>query len=152
MQEHSAQHSESSTPIKTRKFYKKNKFRAKPTGQFKSKLESTIWKQLPHKRKDIKLQYETVRLDYVMKKTYIPDVVVDLPDGRRIFIEIKGWFRPEDRTKMIAAKAFNPDLDIRIVFAKDNPLRKGSKSHNSDWCRKHGFEYAVGEVPREWFQ
>jgi predicted nuclease of restriction endonuclease-like RecB superfamily len=119
---------------------------------FKSKLEKKLWKQLPHKRKDIKLSYETCRLDYVVKKTYLPDVVVDLPNGRRFFIEIKGWFRPEDRTKMIATKAFNPDLDIRLVFDKDNPINKGSKTRYSDWANKNGFQYAVGEIPKEWFQ
>lgn len=137
--------------MKRKKYNKRQKFNATAKGPFKSKLENNIWSQLPHKRKDIKFSYETETLDYVMRKRYIPDVPVVLPDGRKFYIEVKGWFRPEDRTKMIAVKAFNPDLDIRIVFASDSPLRKGSKTRYSDWCRKHGFEYAIGKVPERWF-
>lgn len=130
---------------------KRQKFNAKATGKFKSRLENTVWKQLPHKRKGFKFAYESEKLIYVTQRRYIPDIVVKKPNGEKFYIEIKGWFRSEDRTKMIAAKAFNPDLDIRIVFASDSPLRKGSNKRYSDWCKKHGFQYAIGEVPKEWF-
>ena len=135
-----------------RKGKKRFSRKAIKTGIFKSKLEQTVWKQLPHKRKDVKLKYEAERLDYVMKKTYIPDFIVELPDGNKFYIEVKGYLRPEDRTKMVAAKAFNPDLDIRMLFAQDNILYKGAKSRYSDWAKKNGFQYAIGTVPKEWFK
>jgi predicted nuclease of restriction endonuclease-like RecB superfamily len=122
-----------------------------PTNGFKSRLESRIWSQLPTKKKDYKFSYETDKLDYVMRKTYIPDIVVVKPDGTKMYIEIKGWFRPEDRTKMVAAKAFNPDVDIRIVFADDSKISKNSSTRYSQWCKKNGFPYAIGHIPKEWF-
>jgi len=67
------------------------------------------------------------------------------------FIEVKGYLRPEDRTKMLAAIEANPGLDLRLLFSKDNVLRKGSKTKYSDWCNKHGIKYAIGTVPKEWF-
>ena len=92
------------------------------------------------------------KLDYVVRRTYLPDFLVVLESGKSFFIEVKGWFRPEDRTKMIAVKAYNPDLDIRLVFSNDGKLSSKSSSRYSDWCRKHGFEFAIGHIPEKWFK
>lgn len=51
---------------------------------------------------------------------------------------------------MIAVKEFNPELDIRFYFPYDNKLRKSSKTRYSDWCRKNGFPFYVGKVPKIW--
>lgn len=54
---------------------------------------------------------------------------------------------------MVAVKENHPTIDIRIVFYRDNPsqLGRGSKSRPSDWALKNGFPFAVGSIPREWF-
>jgi len=54
---------------------------------------------------------------------------------------------------MVSIKEQNPDLDIRIVFYRDNPsqLGRGSKTRPSDWAIKYGFPFAVKEIPKEWF-
>lgn len=78
---------------------------------------------------------------------YTPDVV--LPNG--IHVEIKGRFTGEARTKMIAVKKCNPDVDIRFLFQRDDWCTKNHKMRYSEWCEKNGFDYAIGEViPSEW--
>lgn len=52
---------------------------------------------------------------------------------------------------MEAVKKDNPELDIRIVFMRDGPLRKGGKMRASDWAEKAGFVYCVGPIPKDWF-
>lgn len=93
--------------------------------------------------------YETDSLPYTIRRNYIPDFVVHLPNGAVRYIEAKGYLRPEDRTKMRAVKEANPLLDIRFVFAKDN-LVTGSKMRYSDWAIKYGFPYSIGSVPKDW--
>lgn len=117
-------------------------------------LELSILKVIKHiKPRKVKVAYESERLPYHLTRAYVPDFVIDLSGGRKLYIEAKGYLRPGDRTKMIAVKKANPDLDIRFVFAKDNILYKGSKSRYSDWCKTNGFLYHVGlDIPKEWFR
>jgi hypothetical protein len=97
--------------------------------------------------------YETERLNYVLSQTYKPDIIVTFKDGRKLFIECKGWFRPEDRTKMAAVKLANPELDIRFVFPRNNRLNKNTETLYSDWCEKHNYPYHIGvEVPKAWLK
>ena len=98
------------------------------------------------------LTYEKHSLRYVLPKKYIPDFEVTTKSGRKFFIEVKGYLRPEDRTKMVAVKFNNPDADIRLLFAKNQPISKGSKTTYMDWARKHGYEAAVGKIPKSWLK
>ena len=93
-------------------------------------------------------EYETWVIEYDRPQQYKPDFI--LPNG--IIIEAKGRFESKDRTKHLLVREQHPDLDIRFVFAQDNPLNKGSKSRYSDWCQKHGFQYAFLKVPKEWLK
>lgn len=65
-------------------------------------------------------------------------------------IEAKGRFTSRDRTKMLAVKA--EGHDVRLVFMRDNKLRPQSSTRYSDWARKHGFAYSVGEPDTKWFK
>ncbi len=117
-----------------------------------SGLEVDTLKKLK-KLKSIKsVTYETSSFPYTIRKTYIADFTIGTRDGRTIYVETKGWFRPQDRTKMRAVKEANPTADIRMVFPQDNKLNKTSKMRYSDWCEKYGIRYHVGPVPREWFE
>jgi Phage endonuclease I len=80
-----------------------------------------------------------------VERTYTPDFAIGT-----ILIETKGRFTSADRSKMLAVKAAHLELDIRLLFMRDQPIRKGSKTRYSDWCVKHGFQYAIGAVPPEW--
>lgn len=99
------------------------------------------------------LEYESEVLSYIETKDYRPDFIITKKDGSKIYIESKGFFPYPDRAKMVAVKASHPDLDIRIVFYRDNPsqLGRGSKSRPSDWAIKNNFPFAIKEIPRDWF-
>lgn len=114
--------------------------RNKKTGMFP--YESTIYETRPKKR-GVKYGYETSELTYTITRTYIPDFTVTFPDGRILYIEVKGWLRPEDRVKMRSVKEHNPTLDIRFIFPKES-------KRNSMWCKRYGFPYAIGAIPAEW--
>lgn len=106
-------------------------------------------------KKGDKVTYENSELEYVISFKYVPDFEIELADGRVFYIEAKGLGRPFDydsRRKLETVKAQHPDKDIRIVFYRDGILRKGSKFRASDWARKHGFPFAIGRVPKEWFE
>ena len=96
-------------------------------------------------------KYETIRLPYVPKvRHYTPDFYIPETD---IYIEAKGRVTREDRTKMLLIKQQHPECDIRFVFANaKNKLYKNSKTTYSDWCNKHGFDWAEKTVPREWLK
>jgi hypothetical protein len=54
---------------------------------------------------------------------------------------------------MAAVIEQNPDLDIRMLFMRNNPITKTSKTKYSDWCDKRGIKYHIsanGSVPEEW--
>lgn len=97
--------------------------------------------------------YETEKLKYTVERSYKPDIIITMNTGRKIYIECKGWFRPEDRSKMLAVKRANPTLDIRFIFPRNNKLNKNTTTLYSDWCDKNGFLYHVGtEVPKDWLK
>lgn len=85
---------------------------------------------------------------YTLSKRYTADFRIG-----DLYIETKGWFRPEDRTKMKAVKKAYPDLDIRIVFQNANS-RLNSKlprsQTNAQWAERNGFPWAHKEIPSEW--
>lgn len=126
------------------------KWNNKKTGEFKSRLEAQMYRKAKAVFKGKRVGYEVSILSYTVPREYRPDLTVMRSDGKPMFIEIKGYFRPEDRSKMRYVKLCNPDADIRMVFAQDNKLRKNSKSRYSDWCTKNGFPYAIGQIPQGW--
>lgn len=82
-------------------------------------------------------------------RNYIPDFI--LPNG--IVIEFKGKLDRTVREKMALVFEQNPDLDIRLVFMRNNKISKTSKTRYSDWCDKRGIKYHVseeGKIPDEW--
>lgn len=82
--------------------------------------------------------------------TYVPDF--QLENG--IYVEAKGNFNRESRTKMALVIEQNPDKDIRLLFMRDNFISKTSQTRYSTWCIKRGIKYHVslnGSVPEEWY-
>lgn len=78
--------------------------------------------------------------------TYTPDFI--LPNG--VIIEVKGKFTAAMRTIMLNVIKWNPDLDIRMCFQRDNKIHSGSKTHYSDWCKQHNIQYCIGKIPSSW--
>ena len=125
----------------------RSKTKANKTGKYKSGLEAQVAKWT----KKYNGKYESETISYVQPKRYKPDFVFTNTDGRKWYLEVKGWFRYEDQAKMKAVKFSSPDLDIRMYFPHDNKVQS-SKMKNSEWCEKYGFPYAIGKIPRSWFK
>jgi hypothetical protein len=96
----------------------------------------------------VKYEYESTKVPYILQCNYTPDFL--LPNG--VYLETKGQLTEEDRRKMKAVKAANPELDIRFVFqAPFNKIYKGSKTTYAKWAEKHGFLWcAFHSIPIEW--
>lgn len=105
-----------------------------------------MYKELCRKYGKNNVEYEADVLHYL--SNYYPDFTVTRGE-RKLFIETKGYFRPKDRSKMRLVKEFNPDIDLRIIFQRDNfysPTMSYSK-----WSNKNGIKYAVGsDFKKSW--
>ena len=112
---------------------------------FRSGLEERFSKYLD--KHAVPYLFEAERFSYVTESKYTPDFF--FPNG--VIIECKGFFKPSDRRKMLAVKAQHPDLDIRLVFQRNNTLSKQSKTTYGAWADKHGFKWCVfPDVPQDW--
>ena len=96
--------------------------------------------------------YEKDTFAYLLARHYTPDFKIMTSSGKYFYVETKGYFRSEDRAKLIAVKKTNPLIDIRIIFMQDKKIRKSGKMKYSDWAIKYGFMYAFNKVPREWLK
>jgi hypothetical protein len=113
---------------------------------YKSDLELMI--ALDAQKRGIKLEYEPIRLPYVIEHNYTPDWRIP---GTNIIIEAKGYFTTEERAKMLAVKEAHPDLDIRLIFQDGGKrLSKTSNTTYGMWATKHGFTWAQGPIPFQW--
>lgn len=106
----------------------------------RNKFELGLEKQL--QKAKVSFKYESERIPYILARHYIPDFIVITPTGK-IYIEAKGYFRPEARSKMVAVKKLNPQLDIRIVFY-------AYSKKNVNWAVRNGFRYSIKTIPQEW--
>ena len=116
---------------------------------YRSGLEGTVAKQLVAAGlSPLAAAYETERIPYVDPRVhhYTPD----FPCGP-FYVETKGRFLPEDRSKHLLIQAQQPHLDIRFVFSRSSTrISKTSKTTYADWCRKHGFKFADKVIPQSW--
>jgi len=144
-------------PLKStrKKAVKKKKPQPTKRSELRSGFEFKVLKCL--QTSGLEFEYETEKLEYIVPehtKRYIPDFIVKTPKGRTIYCEAKGRWLAGDRKKHLMVKEQHPDKDIRILFMKDLPIRKGSSTLYSTFCRKHGITFAVsanGTIPERWF-
>ena len=112
---------------------------------FRSRLERVVASDL--KDRGVRYEYEANRIKYVSTRAYIPDFL--LPNG--IYIEVKGWFRPSDRSKHLKIKKQHPDIDIRFVFSSaSQKLNRNSTTTYSQWCDRYGFQWSEKVIPQGW--
>jgi len=118
-----------------------------PPAPYRSWLEADVAEDL--KRRKIKFKYENTKVTFVEPskvRTYLADL--DIGD---LIVEVKGRWTAQDRKKMMYVIEQNPELDIRILFDKDNTISRNSKTRYSDWCDKREIKYAIGRaVPDDW--
>jgi hypothetical protein len=87
----------------------------------------------------------------VSRGTYTCDYFIERRSGIRLLVECKGYLDSAGRTKYALIKRDNPTEDIRFLFQRDNPIRRGSKTTYGMWAEKLGFPWAVGnEIPQAW--
>jgi hypothetical protein len=86
-------------------------------------------------------------------RKYKPDFFVNRKkDGSLLVVEAKGRWTADDRKKICCVTEQNPDLDLRMLFERDNTLSKSPNSkHYSEWCDKKGIKWGIGRsIPQEW--
>lgn len=106
------------------------------------------------------VEYEADNIPYTITGNYLVDFTITKKDGSKIYIEAKGGGRAFDakvQQKMKAVREQHPDLDLRILFYRDNKIGAKRKDdtfrRQSDWARDNGFKFAVGLLPpKEWFE
>lgn len=108
----------------------------------RNKFEEKIWTQL--RRAKVKFKYESEKLPYLLSGHYLPDFVIETPQGK-VYIETKGYLRPEHKRKMVAVKKLHPSIDLRIVFY-------GKRIKDIRWAERCGFPYAIEKIPTEWLK
>ena len=129
---------------------------------YRSVWEKNVAKEL--KRLRFKFTYETETFEYHFpiravcdscgsnsvsrRRNYTPDFF--LSNGT--ILEVKGRFTADDRKKLACMKEQYPDLDIRIVFLRDNKLSRNAKKTYSQWCDSKGIDYCVGLPERDWLK
>jgi len=119
-----------------------------PIREYRSGLEDKIRSQLEEQQ--IEFDYEKLKLKYTIPEkehTYTPDFQIK---KNKLIIECKGLFSADDRRKMLLVTQQHPELDIRMLFQRDNYIRKNSKTKYSDWCIKNRIKFAIGLIPAEW--
>lgn len=108
----------------------------------RNKFEKRIELQL--KKSKVPFKYEAERIPYVLARHYIPDFIIQTPLGL-VYVEAKGYLRPEHKAKMVAVKKQHPRVDLRILFYSYN--KKYAK-----WAIKNGFRFAFEKIPEEWLK
>lgn len=98
-------------------------------------------------------EYEPIKIPWQPAvRYYKPDFKVTLPSGEQFYVEAKGFFDGDARSKMIQVKAQHPDVDIRMVFMRgDNVLSRKAKNPTTytAWAERYGFPCFEIELPKE---
>ena len=136
--------------------------------KLRSKFERRLADQL--EANNIPFEYEKDSYNYYLKVRaechdcsskevyaehwYTPDFFI-YKDGRWIILEAKGKFDAKQRAKMISMKEMHPELDLRMVFMRDNKIHPKSKTRYSDWAKANNYDHCVeGKqvLPDEWIE
>lgn len=110
--------------------------------KLRNQFEKAIYASL--KQSKVSFKYEGERIPYVLAGHYVPDFIIQTPTGV-LYIEAKGYLRPEHKRKMVAIKRQHPNLDIRILWYSYN-------NKNIKWAEKNRFKYAISTIPKEWLE
>tara|TARA_R100000458_G_C8103776_1_gene129416 strand:+ start:85 stop:525 length:441 start_codon:yes stop_codon:yes gene_type:complete len=114
--------------------------------KYRSKLEEQVASLL--EGLGVSYEYESTKVPYTIQHHYNPDFI--LPNN--VYLEVKGYWDPEDRRKILAVKKDNPDLDLRMVFQSPyNTISKKSKTTYAKWCEKHDIKWtSYHDIPLDW--
>ena len=130
---------------------KKNKRPKKQATRGRSGYEQKVMEFL--ESQGVSYGYEVDFIPYIVpetKRRYIPDFKIG-----NLYLESKGRFLAGDRAKIRKVLEQNPGIRLKLLFMRDQPIRKGSKTLYSDWCNKLGIDFAIspsGAVPLRWIK
>jgi hypothetical protein len=130
---------------------------------YRSRFEERVVKQMDENK--LKFTYEKESINYylqipraycedcdskmvVTERWYTPDFFME----GGVILEAKGKFGAPERKKMLAVKEAHPELDIRMVFMRDNKIHRRSTTRYTEWAEKHGYPSCVGALPKEWIK
>lgn len=138
-------------------------------GSYRSKYELEVATNL--ETQNIAFEYESVPIEYLQpvikgtcpscgsckvaqRRTYTPDFALkNATDNVAFFIETKGLFTSENRRTMALVKQQHPEIDIRMLFMRNNKVHKNNPKTYGDWCNEQGIKWAVGkEAPAHWLK
>ena len=115
----------------------RRKRKAKP--KFRSKYEAKVAEYLTSIGAEWK--YEPEHFYYQPPKAkYTPDCWVKYPDGTEEYLEVKGYFDPRARVKMLLVKEQHPELNLALHFMREGvKLNAKSSTTYKDWADKYAF-------------
>lgn len=129
---------------------------------YKSQFERDFGQSLILLRKGgckFRWKYESEKIKYNIEHIYLTDFKLKGNNGKVIFIETKGYFKPRDRTKHLKIREQHPEYDIRFIFmssrirqGSDTLISKKSKTTYGSWCEQHNFLYANDKMPKAWLK
>ena len=111
--------------------------------EHRSRLEDQVEEALL--KQGLAPQYEPDKFEYVLHRKYKPDFKVG-----DVYIEVKGWWPPPERTKFLAVIMNNPELKIFVALQRPNlTLNKKSSTTYAQWCNKYGVAWCPIPIPPE---
>ena len=121
--------------------------------KLKGGLEPRVYdKLLTFKDKNFVVEYETEKLEYSIPGNYCPDFPLTV-DGHKVYLEVKGYFDDQALKKMDAVTKAYPELDIRMVFEKDNKLSRRKRKKYSDWCNERNIPWILlKNLTKDWIK
>ena len=127
------------TKLKTSTSPKKPRTTKPKKPKFRSKYEAKVAEYLTSIGAEWK--YEPCSFYYQPPKAkYTPDFWVKYPDGTEEYLEVKGYFDPRARVKMVLMKQQHPELDIALHFMRENcKLSSKSRTTYKDWAEKYAY-------------
>lgn len=121
-------------------------YKAERTGRYRSRIEGLVAVELSNM--GLEFEYETDKFPYMIPKKYTPDFKVG-----ELYIEVKGFWAPDERTKLKYVLLQNPD--IKLVVALQTPHRKITKkspTSYAQWCEKHSIPWCPCPPPKEFIE
>lgn len=120
--------------------------------RYRSRFEAGFAGLLKHRR--ISFTYERETILYEVPRVYLPDFKIRTASGKEFFVELKGYFPSEDRSKLAEVKRAHPTLDLRLIFQRaDTRLSKAARAWSyGQWATNHNFLWADGTLPDAWME
>ena len=119
------------------------RLRSRKDKEHRSQLETEVEQGLINQ--GLTPLYETERFGYTLHRKYTPDFKVG-----NVYVEVKGWWPPAERSKFLAVITGNPGLRIFVALQRPHmTLSKKSKTTYAMWCAKHGIAWCPTPIPPE---